>query len=442
MMEVGSSSREILDPKKDHVAIDIVHEENLAYLIKEKMDSISPSHCVCRVPEQLFKEYREYYFPSTVSIGPFHRHKVEAMEEKKWCYFDTLLSRNHKAEETLDSCIKAVRHVEKQARKFYGQTVDMGSDEFVEMLLVDGCFIIELLLEYAIKSLRRRDDPIFSTNDTIYGIRRDLILLENQVPFFILERLFHLVPIPTQCQLSLVELALCFFKNILSMHDEHIPREKYDPKIHHLLDLIRQHYLPTSPEVLSNVQHEHKNLPHHAIHLVDIGASLKPMISEESPLNINFLDGELKIPPLKIDGYTEILFRNLIAMELCCHELPKHVASYAVFMKRLLRYKRDVRLCQMKKILIDGCGREGQIVGLFKRLCVDVDIDNTNFSYNEICERIHGYEANSKQVWWKRLRHSYHRTHAGVASLSVVLLLLVFLFTGKTKEVHQLMDDD
>ncbi|XP_075506614.1 UPF0481 protein At3g47200-like [Primulina tabacum] len=425
-MEVGSSSLEIWGPKKNHVSIDIMNEENLASVIKEKIESISPSLCVCRVPEQLSKEFREYYVPSTVPIGPFHRHTVEATEETKWRYLDTLLSRSRKAEEILDSCIKAVRHVEQQARKFYGETVDMGSDEFVEMLLVDGCFIIELLLEYAIKSLRRRDDPIFGTNDMIFRIKRDLILLENQVPFFILERLFHLVSIPTQCHSSLIELALCFFKNLLPVHTTHIPHEKFDPKIHHLLDLIRQHYLPTSPEVLSNVEHKHKNLPHPASHLVDFGVSLKPVISEESPLNINFLDGKLEIPPLKVDGYTEILFRNLIAMELCHHERPKHVASYVVFMKRLLQSKMDVRLCRVKKILIDG-GGEGHIVGLFRRLPVDT---GKYFSYNEICERMKEYETNSKQMWWERLRRTYHRTHAGVASLSLVLLLLVFLFTG------------
>ncbi|KAI3469289.1 hypothetical protein Pfo_025952 [Paulownia fortunei] len=425
-MEAGNRSLEKHSITRDHVSIEITNEDILLSSIKEKMECISVSHCVCRVPEELFKGNEGKYFPSSVSIGPFHHGKdcLKVMEDQKWRYFNTLLSRKPNAEAILDSCIRAMRHVEQKARKFYGETLEMGSDQFVEMLLVDGCFIIELFLEFAIKSLRRRDDPFFSTNDRIFRLRCDLILFENQVPFFILEQLFHLLPIPIHCRMSLIELALCFFRKLIPGDHAQFPLEIFGPQTHHLLDLIRQHYLPTSPEVLSSGGQTHM---HQATRLSATGIRVKKTISG-SPSNIRFFNGELKIPSLEIHSYTEILFRNLIAMEHCHPECSKHVTSYAILMKRLIRSKRDVRLLHGKEILIDGHDREGEIVYLFQRL--HVDINEKDFYYRGLCEQVNGYQTRRRPVWWQDIRHTYHKTHLGIAGFSLAMLFLVVLFTG------------
>ncbi|KAK6161011.1 hypothetical protein DH2020_004392 [Rehmannia glutinosa] len=381
-MEVGSSSLQKPSTTRDHISIEITNEDILLSSIKEKMGCISVSHSVCKVPEFFFKGNEGKYFPSLVSIGPFHhgKHDLKFMEDQKWRYFNTLLSRKPNADSTLDSCIKALRDVELKARKFYGETINIGSDEFVEMLLLDGCFIIELFLEYAIKNLRRRDDPCFSTNDRIFRLRCDLILFENQLPFFILDQIFHLVPIPKQCdQISLFDLALCFFRKLIPGDHTQFPVEIFAPKTDHLLDLIRQHYLPTVPEVkvLSSDSQTHI---HQATHLSAVGIRVENAISE-SPSNINFFNGELKIPSLEIHGYTEILFRNLIAMENCDPQCSKHVTSYLIFMRRLIRSKRDVRLLQDKEIIIDGHEREGEIVHLFQRIQVDINEEEFLLDY-------------------------------------------------------------
>ncbi|GFQ06449.1 upf0481 protein at3g47200 [Phtheirospermum japonicum] len=159
------------------------------------------------------------------------------MEDQEWRYLNALLSRKPNAEQILDTCIRALRDVEKKVRNFYTETINIGNDDFIEILLVDGCFIIELFLEFSIKSLRRKDDPFLSSNDTIQRLRCDLILFENQIPFFVLEQIFHLVPIPKQCQISLFELALCFFRKLIPGDHSQFNIDIFAPQTHHLLDL-------------------------------------------------------------------------------------------------------------------------------------------------------------------------------------------------------------
>ena len=57
------------------------------------------------------------------------------------------------------------------------------NDEFLQMILVNGCLIFETLLKYSIKSLRRRNDPVFITPGMLFDLRSNMMmLLENQIP--------------------------------------------------------------------------------------------------------------------------------------------------------------------------------------------------------------------------------------------------------------------
>lgn len=407
-----------------HLSIQIMNEEDLATTIRSKMESNPLNHSLCRVSEELLRENGDTYHPSLVSIGPLHHGRLNNGECHKWWYFHTLLTREPDANGVLNRCINALKRSEQKARNFYSETINMGSDKFVEMMLIDGGFIIELFLEDEYRSLRRRDDLFFSRVDKKIKLMCDLILLENQLPFFVLELLFHLVPIPKQFTKSLIHLALNFFRMLIPKVHPH----QFCPKIHHLLDLIRLHFLPTQPWIpkpmITGLSLVHIQC---ATQLHTFGIKLERG-SSESPLDITFVDGKLKIPPLKIHGLTKTLLGNLIAMEHCQPECPKIVTSYAIFMEQLMQFKRDARLLQEKDILLDGHYQEAEIVILFKKLLVHVNAEE--FYYKGVCDEVQGYKASKGRVQRATLQYVYHRTHFGIAGFSLAMLLLVFLFTG------------
>ncbi|KAG7995585.1 hypothetical protein I3843_01G116900 [Carya illinoinensis] len=78
-------------------------------------------------------------------------------------------------------------------------------NEFVEMMLLDGYFIIELFRKCEGSSPRDEHDPIFELDWMLPKIARDLLIFENQLPFFVLTKLFLMIessqtPLPNQSE--------------------------------------------------------------------------------------------------------------------------------------------------------------------------------------------------------------------------------------------------
>ncbi|KAK6772771.1 hypothetical protein RDI58_028009 [Solanum bulbocastanum] len=404
--------------RNDNALRDIVpEEEDLAQSIDEKMKNVSSFRRFNRVPQELKKGSEYSYSPKLVSIGPFHHgvDNLKTMEEYKWCYLNTLVSRKPINTQTiLDNCVKTLRNLEDKARKCYGDNTfeQIGSNEFVQMMLLDSCFLIELFIKFVIKGFRRRDDILFINYDMFFRLRCDLILLENQIPFFILHQMFNLVPIPKECTYSLMQLALLFFRKLIP-GEGLVTIEKFGPNVHHILDLIHHCYLPTSPQVHSNGTQKHM---HNVLHLHDLGIKFKKAISD-SVMNVRFTKGRvLEIPSLKIHSYSEILFKNMVALEQCgtFRSGTKHVASYVYLMKSLVRSADDASYLTDKEILDSSLYNDDEIFQLMMRLHVEFDVKD--FYYSGLCEKVNGYKKKNK---WKKcsqkISNIYKKTAKGIS---------------------------
>ncbi|MQM00002.1 hypothetical protein Taro_032733 [Colocasia esculenta] len=114
-----------------------------------------------------------------------------------------------------------------QARAQYAEAIGLSEDGLVEMLVLDGCFIIE----YFVKRVFRQTAEMTPLSGVRWGfshLRRDLMLLENQIPFFVLVKLFSNSKIPFfgTCQepLTLMEIALRFLDIKLPMVEHPNPK--------------------------------------------------------------------------------------------------------------------------------------------------------------------------------------------------------------------------
>jgi hypothetical protein len=128
--------------------------DHVSIRIHEKLVGLTPNApecCIFRVHTQLRKVNEKAYEPQLLAIGPYHRGKddLRLMEEHKLRYLQLLLQRRN--ESSVETYIKAMRELEERAREFYAEPISLTSDEFVEMMLLDGFFIIELLRKLARK---------------------------------------------------------------------------------------------------------------------------------------------------------------------------------------------------------------------------------------------------------------------------------------------------
>ena len=93
-----------------------------------------------------------------------------------------------------------IRDNEETIRSFYAETVlgRLHDNDFVKMILMDSIFILELFLRNYYR-IWESDDPKAADQWMTPLLMLDLLLVENQLPFFVLEILFTLAfPSPSK----------------------------------------------------------------------------------------------------------------------------------------------------------------------------------------------------------------------------------------------------
>ena len=176
---------------------------------RPKIQSIAQC-CIYKVPHYLRKLNEEAYTPQVISIGLFHHksERLKAIEEHKDRYFQSFVERS---EIKLEYLVDTISEMEESIRGCYAETIDLTSDWFVKMILVDASFILELLFRCSLKGLTS-DDPM-AGEPRANDVMLDLLFLENQLPFFVIEKLFNLSFPSLSNNHLLLELSFSYFRD-------------------------------------------------------------------------------------------------------------------------------------------------------------------------------------------------------------------------------------
>ncbi|XP_078170182.1 UPF0481 protein At3g47200-like [Carex rostrata] len=116
-------------------------------------DSNSSSDSIFRAPTHI-KYGRETEFePKLVSIGPYHRDRpiLQSMKDKKVRCMSDLVKRSAGGGSNIDRVVPVgpFMQFEKRARSFYKKKFNkIRGAEFVNMLVLDSCFIIRIMLSF------------------------------------------------------------------------------------------------------------------------------------------------------------------------------------------------------------------------------------------------------------------------------------------------------
>ena len=182
------------------------------------VESTSSISRISKVPNELRRLKKEAYSPQIVSIGPYHHGKgnLPDMEKHKLQYVLHLLHRTTTPVETLDDCGQAIQNLVQRVRGCYAEDIRRSvENKLLQILVVDGCFIFEMFYRRAFPPETNLNDPIANNAWMVSSLEHDLVLLENQIPFFILVKLYDIfqerLNIPPEH--SLTSLALSFFSN-------------------------------------------------------------------------------------------------------------------------------------------------------------------------------------------------------------------------------------
>ncbi|RZC64325.1 hypothetical protein C5167_008015 [Papaver somniferum] len=203
----------------------------------------------------------------------------------------------------LQKCVESIEKLEKKIRDCYAEPIHLESKEFVEMMVIDGLFIVGLFQHFGVETPAPDEDPLAHNPWGRQNLTWDLLLLENQIPMFVLESLYKLTASEEQ------------------QNAKTIGYLSYDAEAPPPLPLLRRAlrvpfkilvkiFLP-KPKTL----HTSRLYMASATQLDLAGIKIVKSSTEASFLDISFKDGILTIPPVGISARIDPLLRNLIADE-------------------------------------------------------------------------------------------------------------------------------
>ncbi|GFZ20534.1 hypothetical protein Acr_28g0012390 [Actinidia rufa] len=159
----------------------------------EKRQWKTPS--IYKVPPRMTVLNKIAYQPQLVSFGPYHHGEEHLlpMEEHKHRTFVHFLKRTKMPLQIIADNLTNVVQELKDSYDSLGDVWQLGSGRFLRLMVLDGCFMLEVLCYYYAKMSDSGNytptDPIFSTHGMLHvmhHIRRDMLLLENQLPLLVL----------------------------------------------------------------------------------------------------------------------------------------------------------------------------------------------------------------------------------------------------------------
>ncbi|KAK2993762.1 hypothetical protein RJ640_025069 [Escallonia rubra] len=413
-MDTSSNARE----GEIQISVNIEdHNTELETSIQEMIRSFHPIHddrSIFRAPTRLRTGKIEMYTPRNVSLGPLHhgRKELATMEKQKLGYLQAFLDRKKMS---LKDCIEVTEKHKDRARNCYAEELRLTDDEFVKILLVDSCFIIEVI--WRAEHNNRTKTDYLSSPELIFDVMTDMILLENQIPLFLLDDLYRIAFKDNK----FLELSIKYFSALVPAKDVDKMRSK-EPK--HFLDLLRTCHIPSTPR-----PKEAKYIPiRRAEKLNEAGIYFKKG-SNDCLLDIKYSKGVLEVPVIRVNDGTEILLRNLVVLEHCLYPFDTYVIDHIHFMDGLIDSSKDVDLLAKNKIIESALSDSSAVAALFNNLAMQCALWSSDYYFNGVSKKLNEYYERPWHSWKATFKRDYCSTPWIIASTVAAIILLVLTFT-------------
>uniref|UniRef100_A0A0E0MXB6 Uncharacterized protein n=1 Tax=Oryza rufipogon TaxID=4529 RepID=A0A0E0MXB6_ORYRU len=284
----------------------------------------------------------------------------------------------------------------------------MDEDKFLQMLLLDGCFIIVSLYGTAGLFVRKQEVGDGSSCNVVK-------MEEDRANYGIYELL---VSDDSTSRLLTDNIGECI-EGVLFNYPKSIKEFERPVDFHHLVHLCHMYFRPRAEEhqhcagiqyfgyfrkkyfkVGNQLEENHwvgtdkQNFSLHgepqilrwrrAEQYHDAGIEFKKRpFDHKSPhslLDINFVHGVVEIPFLMIDDKTSFLFRNIVAVEQSCPQFGNYFTAY------LLSLPKDVTILAKRGIIVHQMHSDDEVSVLFTKLGKNVDFDvNGKYYLRHLC---------------------------------------------------------
>ncbi|XP_023513986.1 UPF0481 protein At3g47200-like isoform X1 [Cucurbita pepo subsp. pepo] len=380
---------------------------------------------IYKIPFFMTQTHPKAYEPRVVSLGPYNHGKqhLSPMELEKLKLFYSFKTR---CLLDVESIVKGVSTILDELMESYDKLEEEWTEDpgkFLQLMIVDGCFMLGFLINCP--------DSLINVSP---DIKQDMLLLENQLPMLLLEKLYSIaarnVQLPQQDLQKLVSNWL------------NIPRNEVMKDCLHILEMYKESLLhPPIDRTDWSVELDHSDPESQVIppatKLREAGIKFKR--SKTDSLTDVFFDakgGVLWLPQLMVDDDTESTLLNVMAFEKLHMKAGRRVTSFVILMSNLIDDERDVAVLAGEKVLANAVGNDKEAAGLFNRLGsgaamgLDTHMAGVHKKVNEHCN----------QPWNERcatLKHDYFQSPWTIISLCAAIFGFIILIL---QAIYQFLD--
>ncbi|XP_038875622.1 UPF0481 protein At3g47200-like [Benincasa hispida] len=418
--------------KKDDVVIQVKNNLN-KLLDSAAVDEMGPlgestQPSIYKIPEFMRKIQAKAFEPQLVSLGPYHHgkeHLVSMEEEKQKAFRRFVNDYGLNLESIVESMSNNLENLWGAYDKLDEKWKQDGA-KFLEVMIVDGCFMLDFFKEcpYSLSTMR-------------WDIKRDMLLLENQLPMQLLQELYDNMPNTNQEDQSLRSL-IC---QPMCINEEAVMGREL-----HILDMYRASllYPPVDRKDRSGktkVTYQQSDpecqiIPQ-ATQLHDAGIKFKSSPTKNlTDVSFNPKQGVLELPYIVVDDDTETTLLNVMAFEKLYVEAGSKVTSFVILMNNLIDVDRDVALLASDKILANALGNDESAADLFSLLgkgaAMDLDSHITDVHY-----KVNKHCSLSWNQWCASLKHDYFQNPWAIISLFAAVFGFAILIV---QAIYQIVD--
>nr|CAD1828329.1 unnamed protein product [Ananas comosus var. bracteatus] len=353
-----------------------------------------------RVPDLLRKnkKHAEMFDPVVVAIGPYHHDKAHLAME----YHKKVAAAAFATPDTGAFYDKVTEIVGKCRDCYDGRTVPTMSDEkFASMLFFDSCFVLQFIDQFVKNKLED-----FTVSTHLQGfILRDIFLLENQLPYLLLEKLMELKSVDIDG----------FLDHVADTQGQWQKMEKEN----------RTGAGGQTPQLGWGSSWQSFRS---AKELIESGIKLrrgKTSFLHDVKFTPCLVWAELSLPRIVVDDLTRSRLLNMIALEMCSGAGGDYgITSFVWFLDLLIDHADDVKELRQARVLLNALGSDEQVAELFNEIATDLVPDQQ--AYSGVMNNINAYYGNTVRVSIYRMLHTHFGSPwSAIAFLAAFVLLVL-----------------
>ncbi|GMN19740.1 hypothetical protein TIFTF001_039883 [Ficus carica] len=363
---------------------------------------------------------KEYFKPKECSIGPIHAsdstsYKKELKLKLAACFIEESRSTGALFLEKIKSEVKDIKaYFAEEVIKSYTD------EELLRLVFLDGCAMLGFIHSYVHKKLN-----MFNISNCLAVLmQQDLFLLENQIPFRVLDVLLHVNESQTTSNLIYNFIKFTISSSVIVLKSSrndldlvkfcmsiNLGREEYDVE-----KCLNKSY--DLPEQWSNMQSFHN-----VQELKAAGIKFKPTdslktISFHSRFIIRF---QLSLPTLVVDNSTKRMLLNLIAYEMC-QSSDYVITSYVNLPDLLVDNEQDVKNLRAAGIIRNCLSSDNDVAQLINSIGSNCSLPpSNNFAHVKYIDKHYKRRC---AIWIAQVCHAHFSNPLTVLALVAATVVL------------------